>query len=63
MDTYIAIVDYGAGNLFSLKNALDYIGARSSVTSDPAVLEKSAAVLYRAWARSRTQWRSSTRPL
>ena len=45
MDTYIAIVDYGAGNLFSLKNALDYIGARSAVTSDPAVLEKSAAVL------------------
>lgn len=26
MDRYIAIVDYGAGNLFSMKNALDYIG-------------------------------------
>lgn len=45
MDRYIAIVDYGAGNLFSMKNALDYIGARSIITSEPEALERSAAVL------------------
>lgn len=30
----IAVVDYGAGNLHSVKNALDYLGADSVVTSD-----------------------------
>lgn len=30
----IAIIDYGAGNLFSVKNALDYIGAESIITSN-----------------------------
>ena len=31
----IAIIDYGAGNLASVKKAFDYIGADSMVTSDP----------------------------
>ncbi|MBQ9484175.1 MAG: imidazole glycerol phosphate synthase subunit HisH [Ruminiclostridium sp.] len=35
----IAIIDYGAGNLFSVKNALDYIGADSIVTKNAAELE------------------------
>ena len=35
-----AIIDYGAGNLFSVQNALDYIGAASIVTKDAADLEK-----------------------
>ena len=30
----IAIIDYGAGNIFSVKNALDYIGAECKLTSD-----------------------------
>lgn len=30
-----AIIDYGAGNLHSVKNALDFLGAESIVTSDP----------------------------
>ncbi len=30
----IAIVDYGVGNLFSLKSSLDYLGLNSEVTSD-----------------------------
>ena len=30
----IAIVDYGAGNIFSVKNALDYIGVENKLTSD-----------------------------
>lgn len=30
----IAIIDYGAGNLFSVKNALDFIGEESIITSN-----------------------------
>ena len=29
----IAIIDYGAGNIFSVKNALDYLGVESVLTS------------------------------
>lgn len=34
----IAIVDYGAGNLFSVKNALDYLGIESTITGDSSVI-------------------------
>lgn len=40
-----AIIDYGAGNLMSVKKALDYIGAKSIVTSDPAEIEKADSVI------------------
>ncbi len=30
----VAIIDYGAGNLHSVKNALDFLGAESVITSD-----------------------------
>ncbi len=30
----IAIIDYGAGNLMSVKNALDFIGAENKITGD-----------------------------
>ena len=40
-----AIIDYGAGNLFSVKNALDYIGAESVITKDPAVLESAERII------------------
>lgn len=30
----IAIIDYGAGNIFSVKNALDYLGVESILTSN-----------------------------
>ena len=30
----IAIIDYGAGNIFSVKNALDYLGFESRLVSD-----------------------------
>ena len=35
----IAIVDYGAGNLFSVLNALAYLNITCCTTDDPAVLE------------------------
>lgn len=30
----IAIIDYGAGNIFSVKNALDYLGVENKLTAD-----------------------------
>jgi len=30
----IAIIDYGSGNVNSVKKALDYLGERSVITSD-----------------------------
>jgi len=34
----IAIVDYGAGNISSVKKAIEHLGATAQVTSDPAVI-------------------------
>ena len=36
----IAVIDYGVGNLFSLRSSLQYIGAESCVSSDPGVLRR-----------------------
>lgn len=41
----IAIVDYGAGNLLSVRKALDYIGAENLVTADKAEIEAADAVV------------------
>lgn len=41
----IAIIDYGVGNLFSLRSSLDMIGAESVVTSDPDVIRASDKIL------------------
>lgn len=35
----IAIIDYGMGNLHSVKNALDKIGAEAIITNDPNVIK------------------------
>ncbi|MDR0992825.1 MAG: imidazole glycerol phosphate synthase subunit HisH [Ruminococcus sp.] len=40
-----AIIDYGAGNIFSVKNALDFIGEPCVLTEDPAVIEKADRVI------------------
>ena len=41
----IAIIDYGAGNIFSVKNALDYLGLESRLTSDKADLKAADALI------------------
>jgi len=41
----IAIVDYGVGNLFSLKSSLARIGADCCVTGDAVMLEKADKIL------------------
>jgi glutamine amidotransferase len=45
MDKGIAIIDYGAGNLRSVANAIKKLGYHSSVTSDPGKVFDAAAVI------------------
>jgi len=42
----IAIIDYGAGNLTSVKNAFAAIGAETVVTRDPAVIASAERVVF-----------------
>ncbi len=41
----IAIVDYRAGNLTSVKKALDQVGADSVITSDPSVVSRAEKIV------------------
>ena len=41
----IAIVDYGAGNIFSVKNALDHLWLASELTDDAKRIEAADAVI------------------
>ena len=41
----IAIIDYKAGNLTSVKKAFDHLGAETVVTDDPAIVEKADKVV------------------
>ena len=41
----VAIIDYGVGNLFSLRSSLSKIGADTVVSSDPAILAKADKLL------------------
>ena len=41
----IAIVDYGVGNLFSLKSSVDALGVESMVTSDESVLRSADKII------------------
>ena len=42
---YTAIVDYGVGNLKSVTNAMDYLGLKTAITSDPGELELADAII------------------
>lgn len=41
--SYIAIVDYGAGNLMSVHNSLDFLGYENKIAASPEVIEQAAA--------------------
>ncbi|MBQ7907162.1 MAG: imidazole glycerol phosphate synthase subunit HisH [Clostridia bacterium] len=41
----IAIIDYGVGNLFSVKSSFSYIGAEAIVTGDKDVIKKADKIL------------------
>ena len=42
----IAIIDYGAGNANSVKNALDYLGYDSLITSEPEKILEADKVIF-----------------
>ena len=41
----IAIVDYGLGNLFSLKSSLDFIGLDTIITNDKSEIKKAKSII------------------
>ena len=41
----IAIVDYGAGNIFSVKNALDFLGIENKLTANAKDLENADQII------------------
>ena len=41
----IAIIDYGVGNLFSLRSSFKAIGEEAVVTGDPAVIMDAAGII------------------
>ena len=42
---HIAVLDYGIGNLRSAQKALEHVGARAELTSDPSVTREADAVV------------------
>lgn len=40
------IIDYGAGNVFSVATALERFGVRSALTSDPDVIRRAERVIF-----------------
>ncbi|MEX1157400.1 MAG: imidazole glycerol phosphate synthase subunit HisH [Thermomicrobiales bacterium] len=44
-DSIIAVVDYGAGNVQSVVNALDALGIRAELTSDPAAIQRADGII------------------
>ena len=43
--SYIAIVDYGAGNLMSVHNSLDFLGYENKIAASSEVIEQAAGVI------------------
>lgn len=53
----IAIVDYGAGNISSVKKALEHLGAETQVTSDSSVIAAAEKIIMPGVGHfSRCQW-------
>ena len=52
----IAIIDYNAGNLTSVKRALDYLGLPSVISFDPEVLRSAERIIFPGWAMQLRQW-------
>jgi len=42
----MTIVDYGAGNLTSVRNALEYLGIKSEISSEPEKVENAQKIIF-----------------
>ncbi|MBU3959130.1 MAG: imidazole glycerol phosphate synthase subunit HisH, partial [Candidatus Omnitrophica bacterium] len=45
MDRFIAVIDYGLGNLRSVSKALEAVGARAKVTNEPEDIARACAIV------------------
>ena len=45
MSKKITIIDYGVGNILSIKNAISYQGLKSVVTNDNKIIENSTHII------------------
>ena len=45
----IHIIDYGAGNLFSVQNALNYLQIENKITANPADLADADGIILPPW--------------
>ena len=55
----IAIIDYGAGNLRSVINAITRIGYQAEVTSQPEDILRAKAVFLPGWELPEILWIAS----
>lgn len=53
----IAIIDYGAGNLFSVKNALDYLQIENCVTEKAEIIRRADGLILPGWELFRMPWK------
>ena len=53
----IAIVDYGVGNLFSLRSSLRYLGLGAEVTADAGTLRRAERIILPGVGAFRMRWR------
>ena len=45
MKSLVSIIDYGMGNLYSIKCALDEVGINSIITRDSTIIKNSKAII------------------
>ena len=58
----IAILDYGVGNLFSLRSSLQQLGLQAVVTADAMPSAPPTGLSCRGWAHSGMPWQSLPPP-
>ena len=59
---YTAIVDYGVGNLMSVRNALSYLGLESKITSDDRDFELADAIILPGVGAFPDAWETLSAP-
>ena len=60
---YIGIVDYGAGNLMSVSNSLNFLGLENKIVTTPELMEALPALSCRVLAHFRTRCRHWKNPV
>ena len=59
---YTAIVDYGVGNLMSVRNAMGYLGFETRITDEAAVFERADAIILPGVGAFPDAWEKLSHP-